>query len=405
MRNKDVQISKEWAKTLEGMTPFLRACARKYLTDSDEVNDLAQDVLLKVLQNERNFDGTNLKAWLNTVLRNTFINEYRRGKKYQLVPFETELVDDGRHYGSVENEAHGRMEINDLAYTLDQLPEMYGDVLKARIAGFKYEEIAQSTGIPVGTVKNRIHLAKEKVDEFLRSKQFNPNRMQTTTPEATESLSPPVADENEKSTKQFRECRAILSYLKQRLPVGEKIKVDRTELCRTMNVTMFYVNTVLPLLVEKGYLTTKPYGASFLYTASDSLGELTDARLDSLVRQKMANASQKQKDKAAEVTKPTHRIQHSTNGQNWIDGELSLTPDVKKLDGPLMESIGKQVKQSFPLLTKFGFWTGEGYDWFDDKESAAKAAMDRLSGQQGGHIEIVARLGEVSLQPTINWDN
>lgn len=135
----------------------------------DDANDLLQDTLVKAFTNKDKFtEGTNFKAWLYTIMKNTFITNYQR-----MVRRGT-FVDtsDNMHFlnsGSItiENDAIGEFAMKDIKAAIENLDEAYKTPFIMHYKGFKYHEIADKLELPIGTVKNRIHIARKLLKEDL----------------------------------------------------------------------------------------------------------------------------------------------------------------------------------------------------------------------------------------------
>jgi len=143
-----------------------------------DAEDLIQETYLKAYKHYDKFEaGTNLKAWLFRILKNTFINEYRRR---QAVPkesdfsaiedaFESEVAPEASgHIKNPEEEALETAFDENVQKALDALPPDYRmAVLLADIEGFSYKEAAEVTGLPMGTVTSRIGRARAALREHL----------------------------------------------------------------------------------------------------------------------------------------------------------------------------------------------------------------------------------------------
>ncbi len=148
----------------------LKNFAFKLTQDSDEAEDLVQDTMLKAFINEDKFaEGTNLKGWLYTMMKNIFINKYRRAMKSRIFNDPTEdqyflnSADSSR-----QNEGESNLIIKDVNVALGKLSEQLRTPFLLSFRGYKYEEIATNLNIPLGTVKVRIHNARKKLMHMLR---------------------------------------------------------------------------------------------------------------------------------------------------------------------------------------------------------------------------------------------
>ncbi len=154
---------KEFNGLLLNNTDYLRPFALTLTRDHDSAKDLLQETLLKALINKEKYHvGTNIKAWLYTIMRNIFINNYRRTKKYNIVKDDTvnELL--LINYQSVaSNRAEHNIALKDIQENIHRLPVVFKDPFLLYFEGYKYNEIANIYREPLGTVKSRIHFARK----------------------------------------------------------------------------------------------------------------------------------------------------------------------------------------------------------------------------------------------------
>ncbi|MCB9285627.1 MAG: sigma-70 family RNA polymerase sigma factor [Lewinellaceae bacterium] len=152
------------------MEPRLKAFALSLTKDEEAAQDLYQETAYKAFRYRDHFHpATNLKAWLMTIMRNTFINEYRRKKRQQAVFDYTEndfLLNSTR---TESNRGEGRMTMEELQAAIDALEAPLRIPFLMQYQGFQYEEIAEELGIPLGTVKSRIHFARKRLKERLQA--------------------------------------------------------------------------------------------------------------------------------------------------------------------------------------------------------------------------------------------
>jgi RNA polymerase sigma-70 factor (ECF subfamily) len=144
------------------MIPSLRACAISLCGDPCRADDLVQDTLVKAWDHLDSFEeGTNLKAWLITILRNTFLSDYRKHRRE---------VEDG--HGELELAIHpeqfGKMDLNDLLAALAKLPpEQRVALVLVAAEGFSYEEVAKICDCSIGTIKSRVNRGRRKLADLL----------------------------------------------------------------------------------------------------------------------------------------------------------------------------------------------------------------------------------------------
>jgi RNA polymerase sigma-70 factor, ECF subfamily len=144
--------------------PHLRAFATSLCGDRERADDLVQETILKAWDNRAKYsEGTNLKAWLFTILRNTYFSEWRKRKR--------EVEDaDGKFAGrvAVHAEQPGHMDFEDFRSALAKLSEDQREALiLVGAEGFSYEEVAEICGCAVGTIKSRVNRARTHLAELL----------------------------------------------------------------------------------------------------------------------------------------------------------------------------------------------------------------------------------------------
>ena len=148
----------------EHSTP-LKRFAVKLTQDTEEAQDLVQDTMLKAMTNAEKFqEGTNLKGWLFTIMKNIFINKYRRAMKSKIFNDDT----DNQFYInsasiSTGNVGEGSLVMKDITQAVGQLSDNLRTPFMMSYTGYKYEEIAEQLQIPLGTVKVRIHNARKEL--------------------------------------------------------------------------------------------------------------------------------------------------------------------------------------------------------------------------------------------------
>lgn len=149
----------------------LHSHALKFTRDEDEAKDLVQDTLLKGIRFCANFDrGTNVRGWLYVIMRNTFINNYHRHQKKQsLIAQEEELSSASLMKSSTRNASGSTFMMEDIRKALASVPEAYSYPFQRYFEGYKYEEISQELGIPLGTVKTNIHQARILLKKYLKT--------------------------------------------------------------------------------------------------------------------------------------------------------------------------------------------------------------------------------------------
>jgi len=165
----------EFSYSLSETSKYLKPYALRLTKDSEKANDLLQETVLKAFTNRDKFkDGTNLKAWLYTIMKNTFITNYQRMIRRNTFIDTT----DNLHYINstdhvIENTAYTSFAMKDIKEAIEQLSDAYKTPFMMHFRGFKYHEIAEKLGIPIGTVKNRIHIARKELKASLKVYDIN----------------------------------------------------------------------------------------------------------------------------------------------------------------------------------------------------------------------------------------
>jgi RNA polymerase sigma-70 factor, ECF subfamily len=152
-------------EALLGAVPSLRAFAISLSGDVDRADDLVQDTLVRALANVHRFEpGTNLNAWLFTILRNLFHSEYRKRRR--------EVEDaDGSYAATLRTapDQHAHLDFEDLRAALAKLPQdqRREALLLVGAQGFAYDDAAAICGCAVGTIKSRVNRARRRLAELM----------------------------------------------------------------------------------------------------------------------------------------------------------------------------------------------------------------------------------------------
>ncbi len=159
------ESSTEFKRELLASLPGLRAFAMSLIGQADRADDLVQETLVKAWDKQQSFQpGTNLKAWLFTILRNEFYSQMRkRGREVQDTDgsFSAQLAVHPSQYGSLD--------LQDFRAALEQLPDDQREaIILIGASGFAYEEAAEICGCAVGTIKSRVSRARARLQEILQ---------------------------------------------------------------------------------------------------------------------------------------------------------------------------------------------------------------------------------------------
>ncbi len=159
-----------FAQNLLSVQTELLHFAYKLTSDREEANDLLQETALKALDNEEKYTAeTNFKGWIYTIMRNIFINNYRKALRDQTYVDQT----DNQYYLNqgfdIEVDSlEGAYDLKEMHRIVNALPKDYRVPFAMYVSGFKYREIADKLGLPLGTVKSRIYFTRQKLQEELK---------------------------------------------------------------------------------------------------------------------------------------------------------------------------------------------------------------------------------------------
>jgi RNA polymerase sigma-70 factor (ECF subfamily) len=153
----------EFNELIINNTTFLKPFAFTLTRDNESAKDLVQETLFRALANRDKYNvGTNIKAWLYTIMRNIFINDYRKKSKQATVFDNTPndfLIDNNQT--SVSNEAIAKLNLKEVQESIHSLPIIFKNPFMLYFDGYKYHEIADMLNEPLGTIKSRIHFARK----------------------------------------------------------------------------------------------------------------------------------------------------------------------------------------------------------------------------------------------------
>ena len=162
----------EFTLLLTENADFLKPFAINLTKDHEVAKDLFQETLYRALSNKDKYNvGTNIKAWLYTIMRNIFINDYRKKAKQSVVLDNSPndfLIDQTRT--KVLNDGVTNLNLREVKQFIYDLPELFRTPFNLYFEGYKYNEIAEELNEPLGTIKSRIHFArkilKQKIQRY-----------------------------------------------------------------------------------------------------------------------------------------------------------------------------------------------------------------------------------------------
>jgi RNA polymerase sigma factor (sigma-70 family) len=165
----------EFNNLLTSNADFLKPFAITLTKDTEAANDLFQETMYRALVNKEKYNvGTNIKAWLYTIMRNIFINNYRRSVKQKTI-----FDGSGNEFllnfnqASIYNTAESQLTIKDINQAIYKLPVIFRNPVLLYFEGFKYHEIADMLQEPLGTIKSRIHFARKMLKSQLTNIKHN----------------------------------------------------------------------------------------------------------------------------------------------------------------------------------------------------------------------------------------
>ena len=162
--------SVQFQKQILGIQSNMFNFAMMLTANRDDAYDLLQDTTLKALDNQDKYvDNTNFKGWVLTIMRNIFINNYRKIVRSQTVVDQTEdLYHLNLPQDSGFDSPEGAMNIQEINYAIDNLNDDLKIPFSMFLSGYKYNEIADKLELPLGTVKSRIFFARQDLQKKLK---------------------------------------------------------------------------------------------------------------------------------------------------------------------------------------------------------------------------------------------
>ena len=159
---------------IDANTSSLKSFALKLTSNTDDASDLFQDTVIRILANSEKFkEGTNFKAWSLTIMRNIFINDYRKRVRRNMIIDQTPneyYINSGDRV--VENEGEQNISIKELMGMVNTLPDDFRTPFMMAYEGYKYEEISEELYSPLGTIKSRIFFARKKLQKMYEERNY-----------------------------------------------------------------------------------------------------------------------------------------------------------------------------------------------------------------------------------------
>jgi len=160
----------QFAMTIKNHRQMLSSTAMRLTNNTDDAQDLIQETMIKALRFFDTFDaGTNVKGWLYTIMRNTFINQYHKNARRRNIITQEEQITDAHLISSARgNQAESTFAVGDIYLALNALDKSRSVPLIRYVEGYSYQEISDQLGIPLGTVKTRIHEGRKQLRKQLQ---------------------------------------------------------------------------------------------------------------------------------------------------------------------------------------------------------------------------------------------
>lgn len=151
------------------MSSLLHSFAYNLTKNVEDAKDLFQETAFRAMTNRDKFrDGTNFKAWLFTIMKNIFINNYRKKMKANTIIDSTDnmfYINSGKN--AVSNSASSSMMMDELGQMIERLDDSIKVPFMMHYEGFKYQEISDKLDLPLGTVKSRIFFARKELKQVI----------------------------------------------------------------------------------------------------------------------------------------------------------------------------------------------------------------------------------------------
>ncbi len=160
-----MKTKQTFEQRLVGLQANLLNFAYQLTSSREEAEDLLQDTTLKALDNEDKYvDNVNFKGWIFTIMRNIFINNYRQSVRQATVVDKTEdLYHLNISQDSGLSTPEGSYAVREISEAVNAFSDEYRVPFNMYVAGYKYHEIADKLGLPLGTIKSRIFFARQKL--------------------------------------------------------------------------------------------------------------------------------------------------------------------------------------------------------------------------------------------------
>ena len=165
-----MKTARNFERMIADQMQSMQHMTMRFATNKDDAEDLYQETIYKALKNKDKFKpDTNVKAWLYTIMRNTYINSYNRAVKSKIGNDDTE----GQYFLNNANRkdmspVESATNYKELLEVVNKLEDVFRVPFKMMYEGYKYKEIADELDLPIGTVKSRIFFARQKLEQMIQ---------------------------------------------------------------------------------------------------------------------------------------------------------------------------------------------------------------------------------------------
>ncbi|WP_367390453.1 RNA polymerase sigma factor [Lewinella sp. LCG006] len=162
----------DFTEQLNGLQLFLYNFALRLTNNQEAAKDLVQETSMKAFRYKEKFQvGTNFKGWIATIMRNTFITNYRKKQKNRTVSEPVEELAYGLESTTIlSNQAEVNLRLQELMKMFDEISDLYTVPFLLHYRGYEYQEIAEQLQLPIGTIKSRIFTARQKMKDLIESR-------------------------------------------------------------------------------------------------------------------------------------------------------------------------------------------------------------------------------------------
>ena len=162
----------DFTEQLNSLQLFLYNFALRLTNNQEAAKDLVQETSMKAFRYKEKFQlGTNFKGWIATIMRNTFITNYRKSKNNRTVSEPVEELAYGLESTTIlSNQAEVNLRLQELMNMFDEISDLYTVPFLMHYRGYEYQEIAAQLQLPIGTIKSRIFTARQKMKDLIQTR-------------------------------------------------------------------------------------------------------------------------------------------------------------------------------------------------------------------------------------------